>query len=88
MSSICNAIVILRALLVGNRPSFGWIFFVVLAEFAIVFGYFLIIYSRAEEPRLSSTDCTQQIVRNKLVRNKCTRSIHAVRRTTAHRMNF
>lgn len=50
------AIVILWALLVGNIPTFGWLFFVVLAAFAAVFAYFLVIYSRYEEPRLSSSN--------------------------------
>ncbi|HET6445476.1 MAG TPA: hypothetical protein VFI27_12945 [candidate division Zixibacteria bacterium] len=43
------AIVILWGLLAGNIPDFGWLFFVVMAAFAIAFGYFLVIYSRVEE---------------------------------------
>ena len=43
------SIVLLWALLTGNIPGFGWLFFVVMAAFAIAFGYFWVIYSRAEE---------------------------------------
>jgi hypothetical protein len=43
------SIVLLWALLTGNMPGFGWLFFVVMATFAIAFGYFLVSYSRVEE---------------------------------------
>lgn len=49
------AIVLLWALLDGSIPPFGWLFFVVLAGFAIVFGSFLIIHSQAKQPRLDTT---------------------------------
>jgi len=53
---VISAIVLLWALLDGRIPGFGWLFFVILAGFAITFGSFLISYRRAELPGLSATD--------------------------------
>ena len=53
---VISASVLLWALLDGTIPGFGWLFFGILAGFAITFGSFLIRYRRAGQPRLGTTD--------------------------------